>query len=332
VTLAVALAVVTVGCSSQPAGRASSAPTTTENATLTTATVHAVTTAQLNAHLGVGVPSGWAPVDLVGARVFVPSGWTRPAHGSCIGNPAAVGMVGVGTLPNAPCDPSQYSVTAQAAALIASSDKPGGRPSFTIHGYDVYDIASPRPGWVFYDVPKLTVEIATRGSLGLPILHTLAPSARDIGLDPTYETVPTNWRTFTKDGVSLRIPSSWPVVTPDALCGAPVGNSEVLLVKPKVLFAPCPFEIPKAADAAHDAVALYLTPHNPNAPSATGTPVQRLQHHSTTITIYAEPGDPNALDLFVRKTRSKVTHVLALGLGRDGRIAGGVIASLRATT
>ena len=99
--------------------------------------------------------------------------------------------------------------------------------SFTIHGYDVYDIASPKPGWVFYDVPELAVEIATRGSLGLPILHTLAPSAREIALDPTYETVPANWRTFTKDGVSLRIPSSWPVLTPDALCGAPIGNSEV---------------------------------------------------------------------------------------------------------
>ena len=196
----------------------------------------------------------------------------------------------------------------------------------------MYDITSPRPGWVFYGVPKLAVQIATRGSLGLPILHTLAPSARAISLDPTFETVPADWRTFTHDGVSLRIPSSWPVVTPDALCGAPIGNSEVLLVKPNILFAPCPFEIPKAADAAHDAVALYLTPHNSNAPSPTGTPIERLQHSPTTITIYAEPGDPNALDLFVRKTGSKVTHVLTLGLGRDGRIAGGVLASFTATT
>ena len=331
-TLALALTVATAGCSSHTAGRASSAPTTTQSATLTTATVRAVTITQLNAHLGVGVPPGWAPVDYRNSRVFVPSGWTRLAHGSCIGNPVAAGMVGVGTLPNAPCDPSQYAVAAQAAALIPSSDKPGGRPAFTIHGYDVYDIASPKPGWVFYDVPELAVEIATRGSLGLSILHTLAPSAREIALDPAYETAPTNWRTLTKDGVSLGIPSSWSVLTPDALCGAPVGNSELLLIKPKVLFAPCPFEIPTAADAAHDAVALYLTPHNANAPGATGRSIARLQHTSTTITIYAEPGDPNALDLFVRRTGSNVTHVLTLGLGRDGRIAGGVLASLRATT
>jgi len=327
----IALAIVTVGCSSHTTQHLGSPATATIHANLTRASVPDVTTAQLNAHLGVGVRSGWAPVDEGAARVFVPNGWTLLSHGSCIGDPSAVGMIGVGSLPNAHCG-AGFSVTAQAAALVPSSQKSSGPPLVTIHGYRVYTIASSTPGWAFFDVPELSVEIAVHGSLGLPILATLAPSARKIALDPAYETVPTKWHIHTKDGVSLSIPSSWPVLTPSILCGPPVGNAELLLIEPKILRAPCPFQIPKAADAAHDAVALYLTSHNPNAPKATGTPTTTLQRGTTTITIYAEQDDPNALDLFVRKVGSNITHVLTLGLGRDGRIAGGVLASIRADT
>ena len=53
---------------------------------------------------------------------------------------------------------------------------------------------------------------------------------------------------------------------------------------------------------------------------------------TTTIRVYGDRGNPNALDLFVHKTGSKITHCLTLGLGRDGRVAGGVLASMQATT
>jgi hypothetical protein len=330
---AMALAIVSAGCSSPATGRAASTATTTVHSVLTGAALPAVTAAQLNAHLGVGVASGWAPVDEGDARVFVPGGWTLLSNGACIGDPLPVaGMIGVGSLPDIRCDQSQFPLSAQAAALVPSSHKSSGPPSLTIHGYAVYSVVSHTSGWAYFDVPQLAIQIATHGSMGTRILHTLAPSARIIALDPTYETIPSNWHAYTNDGVTLSIPSPWTVVTPEVLCGPPVGNAELLLIQPKILFAPCPFQIPKAADAAHDAVALYLTAHNPNAPTASGTPIATMQDGTTTITIYPEQDDPNALDLFVRKSGSKITHVLTLGLGRDGRIAGGVLASIKALT
>jgi len=57
-----------------------------------------------------------------------------------------------------------------------------------------------------------------------------------------------------------------------------------------------------------------------------------LHHGTTAIAVYIHATDPNALDLFVHRAGSNVTHVLTLGLGRDGRVAGGVLASIRATT
>jgi hypothetical protein len=54
-----------------------------------------------------------------------------------------------------------------------------------------------------------------------------------------------------------------------------------------------------------------------------------LQHGTTTIAIYAEDANPNALNTFVHRAASTITHILTLGLGLDGRVAAGVLASIR---
>jgi hypothetical protein len=59
-----------------------------------------------------------------------------------------------------------------------------------------------------------------------------------------------------------------------------------------------------------------------------------VRHGSTTVTVY--PGSRgvslDTVNVFVHRAGSKVTHVLTVGLGRDGRTAGGVLASIDATT
>jgi hypothetical protein len=329
---AVTLAVLTAGPSGYPTQHLVSPATTAIHATLTRAMLPAVTAQQLNAHLGVGVPSGWSPVDGGDVRLFVPSDWALLSHGSCIAVPSPAGMIGVGSLPNAGCGQSQFPIPAQAVALVPSSQRPNGPPALTIHGYGVYNVDSHTPGWVFFVVPQLGIRIATHGSMGSRILKTMAPSARTIALDPTYQSVPSNWHAVTKDGLTLSVPASWSIVTPTYLCGTPVGESELLLITPNVPYAPCAYVIPEASDAAHDAVALYLTPHNTRAPIATGQPITTLHHGGTTISVYSDTSDPNVLDLYVRKAGSKIMHVLTVGLGRDGRAAGGVLASIRAVT
>ena len=134
----------------------------------------------------------------------------------------------------------------------------------------------------------------------------------------------------------MSIPTSWKISTPvNSGCTSLVArsNGELLLVKPKVFFAlPCPFILPTAAAATHDAAVLYLTSHNPNAPRPTGSPLTAVRNGSTTVRVYVETGDPNALDLLVRRAGSDITHTVTLGLGRDGRTAAAVLSSIHATT
>ena len=272
--------------------------------------------------------------------MWVPSEWIVEAKGSCIGDPSAAGMVIIGKLTQASCDPSgQYPIPRQTVALVPSSRSYTDPPSLTVHGYRVYD--GNRHGKtlrIVYDIPQLHVIIATRGTFGNRILESLAPSASKVALDPAYQAVPSNWHAVTEDGVSLSIPPAWLVATPPNLgCGGwlssdPSRRPELLLIKPRLGVLNCPFILATAAEAAHDGVYLYLPPNNHFGPSPTGRPITTLQHGATTIAVYPDDSDPNALDLVVRKDGSSRTHVLKLGLGRDGRIAAGVLASIEATT
>jgi len=185
-------------------------------------------------------------------------------------------------------------------------------------------------------VPQLNARIATRGALSSRIVQTLAPSARQVALASAYESVTSNWHAAIDDGASLALPPSWIISTATGFgCRSLISDQtgELLLVKPHIEPPPaCPYLPTRAADAVHDAIDLYLTSHNPYAPRPTGRPIATLQHGTTTIAVYAEQYDPNALDLFVNRAGSNITHVLTLGLGRDGRVAGGVLASIRAVT
>jgi hypothetical protein len=333
----IALLIMTAGCSSHTTRTSSPTTTTSANsvtvATTTPRPATGLTAEQLSAHLGVGVPSGWAPVDEGNARVWVPKDWILEPKGACIGSPSAVGMISVGSLPNTSCDqPVQFPLPKQAVALVPSSQMPDGKPIVTVHGYRIYNGDPQHVGsWKVFVVPQLGVRIAMHGTLSSRILTTLAPSARSVALDPFYESVPNGWRTSTENGVSLSIPPSWGVAIPNSFCGLPVSDSTLLLINPDIEVAPCPPPLPTPAGALHDGVALYLPPHNRFAPTPTGPSITTLHHGTTTIVIYPEPSDPNALDVFVRKSGSNITHVLTVGLGRDGRVAEGVLASIRAT-
>ncbi len=320
------------GCSN--GGKDSSAANTIAKSRKITTTLLAavgVTAGQLNAHLGVGVPTGWEPVDQGEARVWVPGDWILEAQGSCIGG-TSPGMISTGKLSQANCTPaSQWPIPTQAVGLIPSSQTSSGRRSFTVDGYSVYQRTTPR--WTSYDVPQLGMQIATRGTLGRRILDTLAPSARTVALDPAFERAPESWHAIVEDSVALSIPPSWTVDTPTFSCGSPfLADSAFLLIKPHLEFAPCAFPPPTPVAALKDGASVFLPPNNPNAPSPTGQPITTLQHGATTISVYAGVGDPEALDLFVHRSGSSITHVLTVGLGRDGRIAGGVIALIHAHT
>jgi len=249
-------------------------------------------------------------------------------------------MISLGSLPGTACDSLlPIPLPRQAVALIPRSQTHARQPSFTVHSYRVYKVIANthNTAWVSYDVPQLGIQIALHGTGSRRILDTLAPSARVIALDSSNDIIASNGHSVSNNGISLSIPSSWVVATPSNTgCGwpssYPTNEPELLFINADVSILHCPLLRLTPAKAAHDGVSVYLPPHNRYAPTRSGKPIATLQHGTTTVTVYAEQYDPNTLDLYVRKTGSTITHFLTLGLGRDGRVAGGVLASVRAVT
>jgi len=306
-----------------------------------------LTAEQLDAHLGVGVPKGWSPVDAGDARVFVPVSnrgavidqaekWSFESRTSCVGGNGIGVVISIGILPNAACGERATFLPEQGVALFTSSQSHKTGPSFTVHGYRFYRINSYTPNWTFYDIPQLGTRIATHGTLGNRILDTIAPSSRKVALVTATEPIPNHWHALTKDGVSLSIPPSWLVTRLDDSCGLFDPNSEPLLVPPNLASCPgmcvCGPTGPHASPQLQSGAILYETQHNIYAPTQTGHSIATLHHGPTTITIYDEVNSPPTLDLFVHKTGSNVTHILTLGLDQDGRIGGDILASIRAVT
>jgi len=184
-------------------------------------------------------------------------------------------------------------------------------------------------------VPQLDVRIATHGTLGTRVLNTLAASALKVALAVASKPVPRGWHAVSDDGMSLSVPQSWGVITPTYFYCEGWPSDDLVLVKPDLGVAACgaeSFTPPTPAGAFHQDLSLYLPPHNSQTPAPNGSHIGIVQHGTTTTTVYTDVYDANDLDLFVHRAGSTITHVLTLGLGRDGRVAGGVLASIQAVT
>ncbi len=342
-----ALAALTLCASCSSSGEKHSSATTTT----TTANDHGFTTPfhptvgvtaeQLDAHLGIGLPRSWVPVDVGDARIWVPDTWTVETTTLACGlsdRPPVVGVVGIDTVDFAcPSDPSFDPQ--QAASLISASATPDGTHYDVVNGYRIYRVAlTADPTSTVYDVPELGARIVLHGSLADRILSTLAPSAQEVALAFATQPTPITYRSVITDGVSLSIPSRWTITTTPAVeCYwqvSPTGAPEVVRVRPGLSLGACAaYSSLPLAVLPNDGILLY-TSQSSYSPHRGDHAIAILHHRSTTITVY--PGSSSvSLDtvgVFVHRTGSKITHVLTLGLGRDGRTAGRVLASIQAIT
>ena len=294
-----------------------------------------LTAEQLAAHTGAGVPAGWVPVDAGEARVFVPAVWNLSSQGGCFGG-AMSGIVSVGVMPMAGCSPAdQYPVPENAVAIIPTSVPPPAAEQPTmVHGYRVFLAEKGGLLWSVHVVPELGVKIEARGDLQEKILATLAPSARKVALESAEDATPAG-QAYAGDGLKMTIPSSWTVTLPP---GYPCygfrdypGAPELERIRPGIAVPSCPALFPTAATAVGDGMFLF-TSAGAFAPEPGRTPIAVLRHAETTIRVFAGSSYPNTLDLFVQRAGSSTVHVLTLGLGRDGRVAGGVLSSIEATS
>src|ERR1700688_3820543 len=216
-----------------------------------------VTAEQLDAHLGIGVPKGWEPVDLADARVWVPDTWTvRTNRQACRlpDQPAIVGVVGLGTV-NLGC-PGETDVSQPSVSLLPSHVSPTGPPHEVVHGYAIYNVTSfAGRGFHVYDVPDLQVRIVLRGVLAGQILDTLAPSSQEVVLAFAIQPRPDPFRRVVTGGVSLAIPPRWALITAPVLeCYWPVspnGVPEVVRIRPHIPVGRC---------AAYSSVPFALVP------------------------------------------------------------------------
>jgi hypothetical protein len=154
------------------------------------------TAEQLNAHLGVGVPKVWSPVDEGEARLWVPDDWFVNPQGTCDDDALAARMISIGKVPQACPSSRLVPIPKQLIALVPSSQIHVRMPALTVHCHRIYNIGDTK--FVLYDVPQLKVRIAANGRLSRRIINTLAQSASYVALNAAYEVVPNDWHAVTE--------------------------------------------------------------------------------------------------------------------------------------
>jgi hypothetical protein len=286
-----------------------------------TQSVASLTDLQVRAHVGVGVPGTWMPVDYGEARIWVPSDWKVnagdcPARGS--------GVVFVGVDPTGPC--RNVGVTIGLSPIFVAPQ--GATPSRTVNGYGLYSVA---PTSVIADapqsfaVPELQVTITVPHShTGDQILATLAPSARHVALNDTTPP-PSGWQHRQLDGIELSVPTNWRVET--------VSDRG---------YHPCPFE-PNPQDNALVRIRLvsgaipagYGCGIGRNPPTYPGPRAGSVDIESSPtgrripMSVDAPSGNPWD-DRYLQVSGANGTHgfSITIGFGRDGRIAAAILKSI----
>jgi hypothetical protein len=285
-----------------------------------------LTAAQLRAHDGVGVPAGWAPVDDGAARLWVPQTWTLESPGECFGPGAALPpMVSIGKRAQAHCGTGP---PAQSVALIATAPANLGPLLQVVNGYRIYAAVGEHAsgGLRVYEVPQLGVQLIIRSPLSDRILATLGPSARTVALAFAGQRVPRGSRPAGEPGVTLSIPAGWRVGE-GAYCGWPYPPALIRVTNEGMS---CPPPLASLASSLRDGVLVYAAAGEFGPQPA--PPIALLHHGATTVSVYAAAEGTNELELVVRRAGAASAHELSLGLGRNGRVAGGVLASIRATS
>jgi len=160
----------------------------------------------------------------------VPAGWSRSAVGTvdlALPPGSLVMTTGIGPRSSTEvCLPNLcYSRTRPDAThpvlIGALTGRPAGSPR-VIDGLRV--LVSGAPSREVFEVPALGVRLATFGPLGRRIAATMAPSpAVVVASATTAPAVPADWRRVGYRGISLSVPSTWPVVHLRHLPDAP-GN------------------------------------------------------------------------------------------------------------
>ena len=286
---------------------------------------------ELRAHLGLGAPRGWIPVDFGDARLWIPPTWKVVRAGDCPADSRAgwmsLGLSGTEGL----CG----SGTATLTISTLSESVPAGSDRRTINSFAVFHS---RTGLHQWSAPALHVFVLTSDATSERVLNTLAPSARRVATHTAAQPVRAGWQRVTYNGITFAAPESWPTLftktepicrpfTPSQIsAGKEAPGFDCLYHRPSYLprdglqVDGNSTEIPEPNCNTHCA-AFSLSPEGPG--------VDVSGHEGGPIWVRAidgGPGAPPVLDVIVALHGNM--QLVQIGLGRDGRVANAILHSI----
>jgi hypothetical protein len=160
---------------------------------------------------GTMAQAGWVPIDDGNVQISVPPGAVI-STGACP-SPGAPVTVHLSPPPagvfNCPFEP--VGVTTVTIEPLPAGTSTAGLSSSRVHGVTVFpNFGSPGSGAEL--VPSLGAEVQASGPEASAILGTLTTSPRTVALSGGHAPpVPGSWRRVTFGGLSVAVPTSWPV-------------------------------------------------------------------------------------------------------------------------
>lgn len=280
-------------------------------------------------------PSGWSRVNFDDASIAAPTDWTLLAGENECPNPKYAVLLGADTQTGSNCG-AQFPAGAPMVSyvrLLAFEGQPPAGKIVEIDGHTGTEVAGPS-GTETYYFRDLGLAMTVYGSYGAEIASTVGWSATYLLLHPTGPvSVPANWVEFSYDGVSVRVPPTWPQKTLGPSDPAPGVCANATFTTPVAErgaggSSSCNGFQPYAPVADVDGV--WMSPYV-TSPVQAFTPSADNQLRSSPVAVYLLPprnnGQPIAQLVAVAPDGDMVS--IDLGLGADPVIGQEILASIR---
>ena len=296
--------------------------------------VQKVSTAPTYAPLpGTGVtPPGWIRVNYGRASVAVPPEWRVAGASGCGGYLNIVYLGGGGESPGC----ANYVTPTQAVfvTLMTLQGRPAPGKAVNINNHQAIQEPVSNTNRVVSEViqfPDLGLQYESFGSITNQIAGTIGWSAGYLALHPSQPvSIPSGWRTIHYEGVSLKVPSSWPARKMDSSSVNPGACDNTEFVQPEVLegsgFEPACAVI-AAATTSQGADGIWIRPDRAGLAAPPGSNLLRQHEPEIDLVGQAQPYGQGVLSLIVTPPNGHPVD-LDIGIGPDPAIAQAVLASI----
>ncbi len=284
------------------------------------------------------VPAGHIRVNYGNASIVVPNKWQifQPGVTTCDSSPIEnVVLLGNAALGGPSCGSGASRASTSFAHLQGLPARTPNGPHRTINGQAAIVLAAPASGIATYAIPALGVELEVEGAQAASIVPSLGWSSRYLALHPqTPVTIPQGWGTATYDGVTIRLPRTWPLTKVGPAQGEPGCGAD--FSSPQLLEGPvfghtCGLSLGPAPLS--DGVWLQ-GPSGMNEAELAGPGYTSLRTTPTRVFLddSQDPMGVNPLLHLLAIGRGGAVDAIDVGLGPNPDVAAAIIASITAAT